>query len=50
VSASTINDLTRTGRISPAQGAQLMELRAVIRWYRQPLWKRIALRLLGVGP
>lgn len=44
-----IHDLVRTGAITPSQGADLLEFRRQLAWYRRPWWQRLLIRLL-VGP
>lgn len=46
MSVHVVHDMVRTGRITPAQGAMLLQLRREIAWARQPWWVR-ALRVLG---
>jgi hypothetical protein len=41
-----IHDLVRQGRITPAQGALLLQLRAEIAYARKPWWERW-LRFVG---
>lgn len=45
IGTRTIYDLVRSGRITPAEGALLMQLRAEIEYARKPRWER-ALRFL----
>ena len=40
MTVSRILDLTRTGRLSPEDGAMLFELRRMIAWRRRPWWQR----------
>jgi hypothetical protein len=42
---SVILDLARRGRITPVQGATLLELRRELAWRRQPLWYRALVAL-----
>lgn len=35
-----IHDLVREGRITPADGALLLELRRELAWRRKPRWER----------
>jgi hypothetical protein len=39
-SVSEIHDLVRAGRITPDQGAMLLELRQRLLWVRRPWWER----------
>jgi hypothetical protein len=40
MSTSRILDLCRTGRITPAQVAMLMQLRRELAWRPRPWWER----------
>jgi hypothetical protein len=41
MSIDRIHDLVRSSRITPSDGALLLELRRVIAWRRLPWWKRL---------
>lgn len=45
----SVHDLVRSGRITPADGARLLELRRELAWRRRPWWERALLRLLYGG-
>lgn len=49
-SFGSIQDLVRHGYITPAQGADLYEVRRLLAWRRRPWWDRLITRLLGGGP
>ena len=37
---SLIQDMVRSGRITPEQGARLLQLRSEIAWARKPWWEK----------
>jgi hypothetical protein len=43
VSVSLIDDMVSSGRITPADGARLLELRRLVAWRRKPWWQRWAI-------
>lgn len=45
-----IRELVHSGRITAADGAQLLELRRMLAWRRRPWWDRLITWLLGGGP
>jgi hypothetical protein len=50
VSQHIIHDLVRSGRITAAQGAELIAYRRLLAWKRKPWWERLVLVLMGVRP
>jgi hypothetical protein len=46
IGTRTVHDLVRSGRITPADGALLLQLRAEIEYARKPRWER-ALRFIA---
>jgi hypothetical protein len=47
---SLILDLTRSGRITPSDGAALLEMRRLLAWRQLPWWERLLIVLLGGQP
>jgi len=45
-----IRELVHSGRITAADGAQLLDLRRLLAWRRRPWWDRLITGLLGGGP
>jgi hypothetical protein len=50
VSVDKIHEWVCCGFITAEEGAALLEMRRLIEWKRKPWWKRLALRVIGVGP
>lgn len=46
---SRIRDLVRSGRITPEQGAWLLQLRDEIAWRRKPWWAKALIVIVRVA-